>query len=111
MTEIPGTQKLSFEKQVEENRSTKPLPTSVVNIAEMKKDKKEESQPEDRFWYNQAYVWIFGGMVISLFFVLLSFSDKRFLFLTPTGPIAGLFSWYVRKTVKRFEKMDITDEL
>lgn len=97
MTDIPGTGKLSEEKEKE----NPPFETSVLNVDEIKKPKRERMEGEDK-WYNQALYWGLFGALGGLVFVILGIFQVEFLYLSPVIPVAALVSWYIRRLIMRF---------
>ena len=109
MTHIPGTGITSNQMEKEstfseqKGKDTPSTILSVVNVRELKKPKLERPNEEGAYWYNKAWVWVLFGGFTSLFFVILALINIRFLFLIPLGPIIGLFSWGIRKYVRKYD--------
>ena len=105
MTPIPGTSEIRIpsQKMVSLKETGNNLLT-VVNVSELKHPEEKEDNSDNLIWYNQLKYWLIFGCIPSLFFIFLSFSNYRFLFLLPLGPYAAYLTWHVKNKIKRFAK-------
>ena len=109
MTHIPGTgpvpgSRNSVINNPDSSTGKQDLFTSL-NVKELKHPK--EKDITETLWYLQLKYWILFGSLFSVIFAIFSFTDIKFLFLTPLGPYVGYLSWHIRKWIKKHsEKFD-----
>jgi hypothetical protein len=103
MTDIPGTGKLSSKRTFQ---GEKPLTTqqliSVINVKQIKDEKKYKGKPEDSYWYYQLKYWLLFGATASLIFAVLALFHKQFIFLIPVSPLIAGLAWWIRKLLRRY---------
>lgn len=81
------------------------VPTQIVNVAEMKRKKKNSAkdvikEPIRRF--------IIYGAAVSVLFALLGFVNIAFLYLAPLGLLISIISWGIKNL---FNKLNLKDNL
>jgi len=87
-------------------------PTHIVNVRELKREKKRKSKTESLNSEDDIKEpigrWLLYGSVISAVFALLGILNIQFLYLTPLGIVIGVMSWGIKKL---FNKWNLKDNL